>query len=111
MNWNSTFVKVGLFIVYVVIVLLFFYTKGAVKFKKRLWAPFVILTYVVIASFVYLQDRNLWTLLFLALAGILICTFIIRCNVSFCSSCGCAAYDRTRFTKPTECPKCGAKLN
>jgi hypothetical protein len=111
MNWNSILVKIGLFVAYIIIVAWFFYTKGAVRLKKQLWPPFVVLTYTVIAGFVYFQNKDSWTLVAFIVFGILICFFIIRCNVSFCNSCGCTAYDRTRLTTPTECPKCGAKLN
>lgn len=111
MNWNSIYFKLGLFLVYLIVFVFIFQFKGAVKFKKLLYPPFIILTYATILGFVYFQDRSFWTLLILTVFGIPLCFVIIRYNATFCNSCGWAVYDRTRLSKPTECPKCGAKFD
>ena len=111
MNLNSIYFTLGLFLIYLIVFVFIFQFKGAVKFKKLLYPPFIILTYTSIISSVYFQDRSIWALLILIVLGIPLCFVIIRYSATFCNACGWAVYDRARFTKPTECPKCGAKLD
>jgi len=113
MNWNSPFTWFSSFIVliYIPIFLFIFQAKRAVQLRKRLWPPLMILTGITVVGYAYFESRNLLELLILIPFIAVICFLNIRYCATFCISCGSATYNRTFWTKLTECPECGAKLN
>jgi len=113
MDWSSPYLWFGGFIILIYIpgFIFFFYPRGHIKTKKFLWPIFIILLGLAFEMLIYFLDRNPWALSFLAFFIAIICYLNIRCSAVFCDSCGRADYSRYRFTKPTQCPNCGAKLD
>jgi hypothetical protein len=87
---------------------LFFLNKNAAQ-KKRLLPILIIGTGILFAGFVFLMTGELWVMLFVIPAVILISISNLR-RIKICEACGRTVYNNVWFSKMEYCSKCKAKL-
>jgi hypothetical protein len=87
----------------------FFFLNKNARLKRKAWPPFVIVTGVLFAGFVWAMGFPTQVMLFVAPALVLITLLNLRA-VQFCDSCGTTLMSQNPLSKPKFCSKCGASL-
>jgi hypothetical protein len=86
----------------------FFLSKNA-QLKRKVWPPFVVVTGILFAGFVWSMGIPSEGLIIFVPAIALI-TFLNLRAVQFCNSCGATTMSQNPLSKPAVCSKCGAGL-
>jgi hypothetical protein len=90
---------------------LFFYFCRNAALKRRLWAPFVIVTGVGFGCFVaYIISHDYLQVLFLIIPMIAVISFINFRQIRFCGACGETLLNQPIFSRSQFCPRCDAEL-
>jgi len=87
----------------------FFRLNKNASLKRKVWAPFLVVTSLVFIGVVWTITKRVEVLYFLVPAVCLLTLVNLR-MVRFCDSCGDTVRSQSPWRKPAFCPKCGAHL-